>query len=106
MFIQLYFNLILRVQEAVSPFWTEVEVRANGWLLCFSGLQIEPQYLLSVSGFLVTVLQTNVLIFRKTQTLCVLTCVVATRVKIPTLNYCCFDLIFICLNFYGNDHLP
>ena len=24
---------------------TEVEVRASGWLLCFSGLQVEPQYL-------------------------------------------------------------
>lgn len=37
--------------EAGSPFWSEVEVRANGWLLCFSDLQVEPQYL-SVCGTL------------------------------------------------------
>ena len=24
--------------------WTEVEVRASGWLLCFLGLQVEPQF--------------------------------------------------------------
>ena len=27
------------------PFWSEVEVRASGWLLCFSDLQVELQYL-------------------------------------------------------------
>ena len=26
-------------------FQTEVKVRTSGWLLCFSGLQVEPQYL-------------------------------------------------------------
>ena len=38
-------SLILGFLEAGSPFWTEVEVRANDWLFCFSGLQVEPQYL-------------------------------------------------------------
>ena len=38
-------SLILRFLEAGSPFQTEVEVRASGWLLCFSGLQVEPQFL-------------------------------------------------------------
>ena len=32
-------SLILRFLEAGSPFWTEVEVRASGWLFCFSDLQ-------------------------------------------------------------------
>ena len=27
------------------PFQTEVEVRASGWMLCFSDLQVEPQFL-------------------------------------------------------------
>ena len=31
-------------------FHTEVKVRASGWLLCFSGLQVEPQYL-SLSSY-------------------------------------------------------
>ena len=26
-------------------FQSEVEIRASGWLLCFSDLQLEPQYL-------------------------------------------------------------
>ena len=38
-------RLILRFLEAESPFWTEVEVRASGWLFCFFDLQVEPQYL-------------------------------------------------------------
>ena len=31
-------------------FQAEVEVRASDWLLCFSGLRVEPQYL-SVKGW-------------------------------------------------------
>ena len=38
-------SLILRFLEAGSPFWTEAEVRASGWLFCFSDLQFEPQFL-------------------------------------------------------------
>lgn len=35
-------SLILRFLEAGSPFWTKVEVRASGYLFCFSDLQVEP----------------------------------------------------------------
>ena len=38
-------SLILRFVEAGLPFWTKVEVRARGWLLCFSEIQVEPQFL-------------------------------------------------------------
>ena len=38
-------SLILRFLEAGSPFWTEVEARASGWLLCVSDLQVELQFL-------------------------------------------------------------
>ena len=41
----LRYSLILRFLEAGSSFQTEVEVRASGWLFCFSDLQDEPQYL-------------------------------------------------------------
>ena len=39
------FSPILRFLEADSPFHTEAEVRASGWLFCFSDLQAEPQFL-------------------------------------------------------------
>lgn len=26
-------------------FWPEVAIRASGWPLCFSGLQVDPQFL-------------------------------------------------------------
>ena len=32
-------------KEAGLLFWSEVEVRVSGWLLCFSDLQAGPQYL-------------------------------------------------------------
>ena len=38
-------SLILRFLEAGSPFQIEVEVRASGWLFCFSDLEVEPQFL-------------------------------------------------------------
>ena len=38
-------SLILRFLEAGSPFQKEVEVRASGWLFCFSDLEVEPQFL-------------------------------------------------------------
>ena len=28
----------------ITHFLSEVEVRASGWLLCFSDLQVKPQY--------------------------------------------------------------
>ena len=37
---------LLRFQETGSPFQTEVKVRASGWLLCFSDLQVEHQFLI------------------------------------------------------------
>ena len=39
------YSLILRFLEAGLPFRTEVEVRASGWLFCFSDLQIESEFL-------------------------------------------------------------
>ena len=41
----LHLSLILRFLEAESPFQTEVEVKASGWLLCFLNLQVENQFL-------------------------------------------------------------
>ena len=35
----------LRFLEVECLFWTEVEVRASGYLFCFSDLQVEHQYL-------------------------------------------------------------
>ena len=32
-------------RQDLAHFRSDVAVRANGWLLCFSDLQVEPQYL-------------------------------------------------------------
>ena len=32
-------------RQDLVPFWSEVEVRDGDWLLCFSDLEVEPQYL-------------------------------------------------------------
>ena len=42
----LMLSVSLRIcRGRLTHFWSEVEVRASVWLICFSDLQVEPQYL-------------------------------------------------------------